>query len=116
MAGAPLATAPTAAAPTSLTSFPGISATGWLPPDCTLAAGPSHVLASVNATVAIYLKTGGAPLKQITLSSWFSNVISNAKIFDPKALYDQHAGRFTHTRGSRCMVARRTLHHEPCTP
>ena len=94
MAGAPLSEGPTAAAPTSLTSFPGISATGWLPPDCTFAAGPSHVLASVNATVAIYGKTGGAPLKQVTLTSWFSNVISNAKIFDPKALYDQHAGRW----------------------
>jgi hypothetical protein len=94
MAGSPLSSGPAAAAPSSLTSFPGISATGWLPPDCTLAAGPSHVLASVNATVAIYGKTGGAPLKQITLSSWFSNVISGAKIFDPKALYDQHAGRW----------------------
>lgn len=94
MAGSPLSNAPTAAAPSSLTSFPGISATGWLPPDCTFAAGPSHVLASVNASVAIYAKTGGAPLKQITLTSWFSNVITNAKIFDPKALYDQHAGRW----------------------
>jgi hypothetical protein len=94
IAGTPLADAPVAAAPTSLTTFPGISATGWLPPDCTFAAGPSHVLASVNATVAIYAKTGGAPLKQITLTSWFSNVISGAKIFDPKALYDQHAGRW----------------------
>jgi hypothetical protein len=94
MAGAPLSNAPAAAAPSSLTSFPGISATGWLPPDCTFAAGPAHVLASVNATVAIYQKTSGAPLKQITLNSWFSNVISGAKIFDPKALYDQHAGRW----------------------
>ena len=94
LAGSPLSSGPTAAAPTSLTSFPGIPATGWLPPDCTFAAGPSHVLASVNATVAVYGKTGGAPLKQVTLTSWFSNVISNAKIFDPKALYDQHAGRW----------------------
>lgn len=94
MAGSPLSSGPTAAAPSSLTTFPGISATGWLPPDCTFAAGPSHVLASVNATVAIYAKAGGAPLKQITLTSWFSNVISGAKIFDPKALYDQHAGRW----------------------
>ncbi len=94
IAGSPLSTGPAAAAPSSLTNFPGISATGWQPPDCTFAAGPSHVLASVNATVAVYPKTGGAPLKQITLTSWFSNVISGAKIFDPKALYDQHAGRW----------------------
>lgn len=93
LAGAPLATPP-AAAPTSLTTFPGISATGWLPPDCTLAAGPAHVLLSVNASVGIYNKTGGGPLKLVTLTNWFANVISNAKIFDPKALYDQHAGRW----------------------
>ena len=94
VAGAPVAAAPTAAAPVMLTSFPGIPATGWLPPDCTLAAGPSHVLVSVNATVSVYNKTGGAPLKTVTLSKWFQNVITAAKIFDPKALYDQHAGRW----------------------
>lgn len=94
LAGAPMSAGPTAAAPVMLNSFPGIAATGWVPPDCTLAAGPSHVLVSVNATVAIYNKTGGAPLKRLTLTNWFQNVISGAKIFDPKALYDQHAGRW----------------------
>lgn len=94
MAGAPVASGPESAAPVMLTSFPGIPATGWLPPDCTMAAGPAHVLLSVNATVAVHGKQGGAPLKSVTLANWFQNVISNAKIFDPKALYDQHAGRW----------------------
>ncbi len=92
--GAPLAEAPVAAAPSLLTSFAGISATGWFPPDCTLAVGPNHVLVSVNATVAVYNKTGGAPVFAKTLVSWFSNVIGNAKIFDPKVLYDQFTGRW----------------------
>ncbi|MBD0277325.1 MAG: hypothetical protein ICV81_05095 [Flavisolibacter sp.] len=92
--GAPLSGAPAAAAPSTLTSFAGISDTGWFPPDCTLAVGPNHVLVSVNATVAIYAKTGGAAVITRTLTSWFSTVIANAKIFDPKALYDQHAGRW----------------------
>jgi hypothetical protein len=94
---APLAfgvTGPSAAAPGTLGAFGGISATGWAPPDCTLAAGPAHVLAAVNSTVHVYAKTGGAPVLQRTLTAWFSNVISQAKIFDPKALYDQHAGRW----------------------
>lgn len=94
LAGAPVSDAPAAAAPVMLTSFAGIPATGWLPPDCTSATGPSHVLLSVNATVSIYNKTGGSPLRTATLTNWFSNVITNAKIFDPKALYDQHAGRW----------------------
>src|SRR5205823_7368076 len=95
--GAPLPTgtaAAPAAAPAAVASFAGIPATGWLPPDCTLAAGPQHVLLSVNSSVAVYAKTGGAPLLQRTLTTWFANVLNAAMIFDPKALYDQHAGRW----------------------
>lgn len=96
--GGPLAAAPgqpghIAALAPSL-NFAGISATGWIPPDCTLAAGPSHLLASVNSSVAIFSTQGGGALLQKTLTAWFSNVIQNATIFDPKALYDQHAGRW----------------------
>ncbi len=83
-----------AAAPGTVGTIAGIADTQWFPPDCTLAAGPQHVLASVNSSVAIFPKTGGSPALQRTLTAWFSNVISQAKIFDPKALYDQHAGRW----------------------
>ena len=82
------------AAPTPSTNFAGISATGWIPPDCTMAVGPSHVLASVNSSVAIYNKTGGAALLQRTLTQWFVGLVPGFTIFDPKALYDQHAGRW----------------------
>jgi hypothetical protein len=91
--GVPLAAAPTAA-PTALVRFPGLDATGWLPPDCTMAVGPNHVLVSVNSSAAVYAKSGGAPALSRTLSAWFAGVIADAKIFDPKALYDQHAGRW----------------------
>ncbi len=87
-------TAEAAAAPATVGTFGGVTDTQWFPADCTLAAGPQHVLAAVNASVEVYRKTGGAPVLQKTLVSWFSNVISQAKIFDPKALYDQHAGRW----------------------
>lgn len=83
-----------AAAPTGSANFAGLTATGWLPPDCTMAVGPEHVLLSVNSSVAIYSKTGGNALLQRTLSVWFSNVVQGITIFDPKALYDQHAGRW----------------------
>jgi len=82
------------AAPSGSTNFAGIAATGWLPPDCTMAVGPQHVLASVNSSVAFYSKAGGAALMQKTLTQWFSNVVQGVTIFDPKALYDQHAGRW----------------------
>ena len=55
-------------APTASTNFSGIPATGWIPPDCTMAAGPSHVMLSVNSSVAIHNKVGGALVLQRTLT------------------------------------------------
>lgn len=92
MAAAP--DAPPAAAPSASTNFAGFTATGWLPPDCTMATGPNHVVLSVNSSIAVYPKAGGNPLMQRTLTVWFSNVIQGATIFDPKLLWDQHAGRW----------------------
>lgn len=83
-----------AAAPSGSANFAGIPATGWIPPDCTMAVGPAHVLLSVNSSLAIYSKAGGTPLLQRTLTQWFSNVVQGLTIFDPKALFDQHAGRW----------------------
>jgi len=82
------------AAPTPAANFAGISATGWIPPDCTMAVGPSHVLLAVNSSLAVLNKVGGAPILQRTLTQWFSNVAQGLTVFDPKALYDQHAGRW----------------------
>jgi hypothetical protein len=82
-----------AAAPVLGASFAGIAATGWFPPDCTMAAGPSHVLLSVNSSMAIYTKTGTL-VSQRTLTQWFGTLASGLTVFDPKALYDQHAGRW----------------------
>lgn len=81
------------AAPVASSNFAGIPATGWLPPDCTMAVGPAHVLASVNSSLAVYTKAG-AQLLQRTLTQWFANVVQGMTIFDPKALFDQHAGRW----------------------
>jgi hypothetical protein len=83
-----------AAAPTALGNFQGIADTGWFPPDCTMAVGPQHVLVAVNSSFAVYTKAGAVAQAPRTLSAWFANVIGNAKIFDPKALYDQHANRW----------------------
>ncbi|MFL6275609.1 MAG: hypothetical protein ACJ74G_10515 [Blastocatellia bacterium] len=85
---------PVAAAPLPSTNFAGFKATGWIPPDCTMAVGPSHVMLSVNSSVAIHNKVGGAPALVRTLTVWFSNVISGVTIFDPKLLFDQHTGRY----------------------
>ena len=85
---------PVAAAPMPATNFQGFTATGWIPPDCTMATGPQHVMLSVNSSVAVYNKAGGNPLLVRTLTVWFGNVIQGATIFDPKLLFDQHTGRW----------------------
>lgn len=93
----PLAMAPglqPSLTPTASTNFAGITATGWLPPDCTLAAGPQHLLISVNSSLAVHSKSGGPAIFQRTLTQWFANIVSGMTIFDPKAIYDQHAGRW----------------------
>lgn len=113
LAMAPAALAPglePAAAPTGTTNFAGIAATGWIPPDCTMAAGPDHVLLSVNSSLAVYGKAGGAALLQRTLTQWFSNVVSGMTIFDPKALYDQHAGRWVLLAVAVQNSPKRSLH------
>jgi hypothetical protein len=83
-----------AAAPISLGNFKGIADTGWFPPDCTAAVGPQHVVVAVNSSLAVYTKVGAVAQPPRPLSAWFAGVISNAKIFDPKVLYDQHSGRW----------------------
>jgi hypothetical protein len=85
---------PVAAAPVQATNFKGINATGWIPPDCTMATGPGHVMLSVNSSVAVFNKAGGPAVLQRTLTVWFNNVIQNATVFDPKLLFDQHTGRW----------------------
>jgi hypothetical protein len=90
----PAVLAAPAAAPVILGNFAAITDTGWFPPDCTLAAGPQHILVAVNASVAIYTQAGAVAQAPRTLSAWFANVISDAKIFDPRALYDQDANRW----------------------
>jgi hypothetical protein len=85
---------PVSAAPVPALNFAGINSTGWIPPDCTMATGPSHVMLSVNSSVAVFNKAGGPPALLRTLTVWFNNVIQNVTIFDPKLLFDQHTGRW----------------------
>lgn len=74
-------------------SFPAIDATGWTPPDCTLAVGPSHVVATVNSSLAFFTKTGTKQLQQ-TFNTFFTGMPQTTFIFDPKCFYDRIRQRF----------------------
>lgn len=74
----------------------------FIPPDPIGAAGPNHVVSVVNVSIQFHTKTGtplldsvaGAPVTGISLASFFSPVAPVNLTFDPKVIYDQHAGRF----------------------
>src|SRR5260370_31744561 len=59
-----------------------------------MAVGQEEVLLSGKWAVAIHNKAGGVAALQRTLTQWFANVVQGMTIFDPKAIYDQHAGRW----------------------
>ncbi len=74
----------------------------FIPPDPIAAAGPNHVVNVVNVSIQFHTKTGtelldsvaGAPVTGISLASFFAPLAPLNFTFDPKVIYDQHAGRF----------------------
>jgi hypothetical protein len=74
-------------------NFAGLGDTGWAPPDCSLAAGPSHLVVVANSVWAVFDK-GGDQLLRCEFSDWFSGLVTDTLIFSPKVIYDQYAGRW----------------------
>src|SRR5439155_4378459 len=78
-------------------SFPGLDFTqsgGSVPPDTHMAVGPSHVVETVNTTMAIYNRANGSLALQTSLSSFFSSVSPGPFVFDPVVVYDELVNRF----------------------
>ncbi|MFQ5706800.1 MAG: hypothetical protein ACE5HO_05080 [bacterium] len=81
-------------APNILSSFIGISDSGnVIPPDPHMAAGPNHIIATVNVEFGIFDKSGNK-LFGIDANSWFDNVLTNADPFDPQIVYDHFDDRW----------------------
>lgn len=77
--------------------FPGISFTGSVPPDPSIAVGPSHVVEVVNSTIAWYRKSDGFQQFQqpFTNTGFLAGVPDvSGFTFDPKAFYDHKTNRF----------------------
>lgn len=79
-------------------AFPGISQTGWVPPDPTLAVGPNHIVTTVNQDIAFLTKDGTLFFQQALGSpgnpGFFEPVGGGNFTFDPKVFYDHVAQRF----------------------
>ncbi len=76
-----------------LKSFTGIPEGNSIPPDPYIAAGPTHIMATVNSSFAIWDKEGNL-VKTINADAWFSNVLPGVSSFDPKVLYNHFAKRW----------------------
>jgi hypothetical protein len=78
--------------------FPTISATGWVPPDPTLAVSPTHVLVTVNQDIAWYTRAGAQQFRSNLGSpgnpGFFEPLGAQNFVFDPKVIYDHYAQRF----------------------
>lgn len=92
----PSASGPQALAPSVISKFEAIPSTGWIPPDCVSAAGPSHVLVGVNSEFRIYTKTGSMQ-RRYQFNTFFSTVLPNSaavKVFDPRMIWDHYSKRY----------------------
>ncbi len=74
-------------------NFSGLDEAGAPPSNCSLAAGPLHLLISVNSTIAIVEKNGKQAVRR-TLPEIFSALTGPALITSPKVLYDQFQNRW----------------------
>ncbi len=72
-----------------------ITTTGsvFIPPDCSAAAGPDHLVNVVNTTIRFHQKDGTLDL-QTSLASFFAPLTPLNATFDPKVIYDQYEQRF----------------------
>jgi hypothetical protein len=72
-----------------------------IPPDPIGAAGPNHLVCVVNTSIEWYTKAGVKQNSQrlgrnaaTAAGSFFASLNPTNNTFDPKVIYDQHAGRF----------------------
>lgn len=86
---------PAPLAPGLISSFEGLNVTdsGYIPPDPIAAAGPAYVLSVINVNIQWRGKDGSGAVSQ-TLAAFFTSLTPANATFDPKVIYDQHAGRF----------------------
>ncbi len=65
----------------------------FIPADPALAAGPNHLVAVTNTSIAIYNKSG-TEIDNESLQDFFSPLSPPTFTFDPKVLFDQFENRF----------------------
>jgi hypothetical protein len=70
------------------------SSCGCTPPDTAGAAGPYHVIETVNSAYAVYDKTSGALISRTSLRTLFTPLGGVQSLSDPVIVYDEFTGQF----------------------
>lgn len=89
--------APASRMPAPTTSFDGIGATGYVPPDPNADVGLNHIVETVNAQFQIFNKSGTSlygPANINTLFTGFGGACETSNDGDPIVLYDAAADRW----------------------
>jgi len=76
--------------------FPGISFTGWFPPDVSMAVGTTHVVQVTNSSVGFFNKSTGALefAQVLDGTGFFSGQNVGTFTFDPRVIFDPDTNRF----------------------
>ena len=115
--------APGAAAPAAASSFEGIGAglagysVGYAPPDTNGAVGPNNFVQIVNASFAVFSKTGSlqyGPVAINTLFTGFGGLCEADNNGDPSVVYDQLANRWIVTQFALTGANGTTVPFEEC--
>jgi len=81
-------------APVLEKGFEGIPDFGVsIPPDPHMAAGPAHIMGTINSVFGIWDKDGTL-LKLIDADDWFADVHPDGGTFDPQVVYDHFEDRW----------------------
>jgi|GEM_PF-1324185 len=73
--------------------FAGLNSPALPPADCSIAAGPSHLVTITSTAWAVFDKAGNQ-LLLVDLAAWFSDSAPDVIIFNPRVIYDQFSGRW----------------------
>jgi dockerin type I repeat protein len=65
-----------------------------IPPDVSIAAGPNHIVETVNEVFAVFSKQNGALALNVSLGKFFGDQRSTHDFTDPKILFDAPSGRW----------------------
>ena len=73
------------------TIFAGLDDTEYAPPDCQMASGPNHLIVVVNASWAVFDKSGRQLLRR-NFADLFEPLAEGPLIFKPRVIYDHFRG------------------------